>query len=406
MSDGIAWSGAVAHSDGAILKDIRLVATDSAPVPFIPETALTFLAYVDPRTIPLHLVAGSLLRVDTYNPSAQQWFREVLLPERSASSHNDLHCAVGQSGIGILFGVSGITKRSEAGGEIPTITELLVYASTKVPSSRRRLPTPPDSSPRLNEAEGDVGRVDLCALPLSSDLLYSASAFSNGAVAGRVQSHFLRPVEHHEGYEATSQKHDRLNNLFEEAAHERKRARRPHGSDVALAASRSLQSPALPPLRATDGRRVKLEDDTSRPSSAHRSRPSSSRATINLRRGSFPQSVGDNPFNDATVDARNKQNISRIVMVGMRMYGLKQNKSVTRLKKHTNGGSTQEAQADSNIPSQDQLADDDEFKTVYHQTYKGALFAFRSQINSRLLNVESIRGVTERLLSVFCNEPP
>jgi Sld7 C-terminal domain len=68
----------------------------------------------------------------------------------------------------------------------------------------------------------------------------------------------------------------------------------------------------------------------------------------------------------STLEQQNKTTISRLVMAGMRLYGLQPKKKTEssqeslRITEIVTGTSTQ----------------DDEFKSIYHQTYKGVAFAF------------------------------
>ena len=79
---------------------------------------------------------------------------------------------------------------------------------------------------------------------------------------------------------------------------------------------------------------------------------------------------------EETVEARNKDQLSRLVLSGMKLYGLRR-------------GSTNASEME-------------EYKFVYHHTLKSAIFAFRGQIAKELLDVRTASGVVERLLGLFC----
>lgn len=57
--------------------------------------------------------------------------------------------------------------------------------------------------------------------------------------------------------------------------------------------------------------------------------------------------------------------------------------------------------------SVDQLPEDEEYKLVYHQTFKGVVFAFRRQIGTVQLQLQQheLRDTVERFLGLFCEDP-
>jgi Sld7 C-terminal domain len=77
----------------------------------------------------------------------------------------------------------------------------------------------------------------------------------------------------------------------------------------------------------------------------------------------------DLPETQKTIEIRNKEMLSRIVMAGMRIYGLQQQKKPNKLRGVSEGSIATDSQAFLEI---------DEYKLVYHQTFKGACFAFVS----------------------------
>jgi hypothetical protein len=50
---------------------------------------------------------------------------------------------------------------------------------------------------------------------------------------------------------------------------------------------------------------------------------------------------------------------------------------------------------------------DEEYKLIYHQTYKAAVFAFRRNIQSTNLYAEpeKLRDTVDELLALFCGDP-
>lgn len=93
---------------------------------------------------------------------------------------------------------------------------------------------------------------------------------------------------------------------------------------------------------------------------------------------------------DSSFDSRNRQTITKTVMAGMRMYGLQQRKAG-------------EGQMNSeSVP--ETASNDEEYKLVYHQTFKGTVFALRREMGVALVRPDAVREVVDRLLAVFCGE--
>jgi hypothetical protein len=69
---------------------------------------------------------------------------------------------------------------------------------------------------------------------------------------------------------------------------------------------------------------------------------------------------------ESTLEQQNKATVSRLVMAGMRLYGLQRKKKTEIFQE---SAITEEAGTGNSTQ-------DDEFKLIYHQTYKGVVFAF------------------------------
>lgn len=265
------------------------------------------------------------------------------------------------------------------------------------------LPTPPSSSPEHGDAQdSQLPELRVHALPLSSDLLYQqpttspvppSSAFNNSDANTNVEAQFLpSPLTTH----ATSESPKRKRDLFEEATVATKKARGRGGAGIAAAAARGTES--LPPLghrkslsidtKASpfnDGRPFSANSATSRPASRRLSRsPSISSDTRPLsRKGqsdgqtkrstlSRVETVSLQP-EEPTTESRNKEALSRVVMAAMRMHGLQQRKK-TRSRRTSVAPGVEESQNLSEEAEAEEAAKDEEFKLMYHQTYKGAAF--------------------------------
>lgn len=103
------------------------------------------------------------------------------------------------------------------------------------------------------------------------------------------------------------------------------------------------------------------------------------------------------PDSDNNVQQQNTQALSRIVMAGMRMYGLQQKRKASRPS--TSGNEV----LDPSINAAQ--GDYDEYKLVYHQTFKGACFAFRDHLAVQIVSQDAMREIVDRLLLLFCTDP-
>jgi len=87
-------------------------------------------------------------------------------------------------------------------------------------------------------------------------------------------------------------------------------------------------------------------------------------------------------------------------MAGMRMYGLHQK------KKSKNDRATSELPSETTGTALgSSRGNEDEYKLVYHQTYKAALFAFRQTIAVAHISQDLLRDMVDQLLELFCVDP-
>jgi hypothetical protein len=75
------------------------------------------------------------------------------------------------------------------------------------------------------------------------------------------------------------------------------------------------------------------------------------------------------------MESRNKDALSKVVMAAMRLHGLQQRKK-SRLRRASTALDAGEFQQSNAEEDAEEVARDEEYKLVYHQTYKGAAFAF------------------------------
>jgi hypothetical protein len=80
---------------------------------------------------------------------------------------------------------------------------------------------------------------------------------------------------------------------------------------------------------------------------------------------------------EPTTSSRNKEALSRVVMAALRMHGLQQRKKNRSRRESIAPGAEDGRDVDAETAAED-AAKDEEYKGMYHQTYKGAAFAFVS----------------------------
>ncbi|KAF2250688.1 hypothetical protein BU26DRAFT_591606, partial [Trematosphaeria pertusa] len=419
--------------------DVSLASQNVASYPSIPAVPLRFLATVDTARIPLYLAAGPSLDVWTTSEATEAWFQSILLGKGSTATDATGNgpprewwaFARAQSPIGALVKV----EEENANANGPKVTEILFYATIAVPA-QAGLPTPPSSSPDLPHVRSEsLPELRVHALPLSFDLLYKSSlshisplppALSAAEPSIDVEPQFLPPL-HTTDHRPASPKRKR--DIFDEATLARKKARGKGGEGVAAAAAKAHESQRPFPHRKSlsiDTKAAPFPD--SRPNSANgvltrppprqlsRSpsissdiRPLSRKGTVDghAKRSALSQ-VATVPLQPEkpTVETRNKEALSRVVMAAMRMHGLQQRKkNKSRRGSVAPGGDA--ADQLSEEAAADELAKDDEYKLIYYQTYKGAALALRKHIATKPLHTQPdrLRDVVERLLAIFCTDP-
>ncbi|KAK8235171.1 hypothetical protein HDK90DRAFT_484024 [Phyllosticta capitalensis] len=423
------WAGDIELPGGGRIENVELVSEN--PVAFsMSRTPIQFLATVDMTRIPLYMAIESPMEVYSERQATQVWFNTLLLDhfytdDAEAQWWQDFQ---NQSPVGILAKAHDGTKA----GSGPKLTEILFFASAE----------PKGLASSFSSNAPQTPTIRLLAVPLSSDLLHPAPAQSSPPLSPNASPVFQEQEEVAQflPQSATTssleaRKRESVSNIFDEAEERRKRARRKGGQSVAAAASRANEPiPQLkrstssnltePPLDAK-GRRDSPNTSFSQPAtktsrSLSRSpsvnleiRPASRREGLDshAKRSSLSRvaSVADLD-SEPTIESRNKDTISRLVMAGMRMYGLHQrkrgNKAHARRASVAPGTDSQAGQHDEDVTLED-AARDEEYKLVYHQTYRGAVFAMRKHMSTRLLGqyVDELRDVVDKLLAIFCNDP-
>ncbi|KAF1937253.1 hypothetical protein EJ02DRAFT_426809 [Clathrospora elynae] len=420
------WSGHILLPDGTIIKEVGFASQNVASLPVLPATTLRFLSTVDTARIPLYLAAGPSLDVWTTDGDTEAWFETILLckPTTTLDAHSNAakewwNLARSQSPVGILVQVQDHGEDAQK----PRVTEILFYG-TIAAIATTGLPTPPSSSPHVDNAQAEqLPELRVHALPLSSDLLHSSSV----NLPTDADPQFLPPLlDAQFALKSPKRKRD----IFEEATIANRKARGRGGRGVAAAAARGSESQQSYSHRklSIDAKASPFSD--SRPASASSAlarsgsrqlsrspslgissdaRPPSrmSQAEAHNRRSNLSQvtTVALQP-EEPTTESRNKDALSKVVMAAMRMHGLQQRKK-DRPRRASLAPGVEESQQPSEEATAEESAKDDEYKLIYHQTYKGAALALRKHMSEKPLHAQPgrLRHVVEKLLTIFMTDP-
>ena len=414
------------------------------------DVTLSYLSLVECAAVPFHHISGPAFEVFTDDESTEAWFGKTLLrdPFEDGADGDEVEHRLWstkpywQSDIGILLRVEGDLRVTQNGA---TITELLLYASrVREPrtSSGGILTPPRSSSPnhgleveaQQTSIESQPSTVSIYALPLSSELWSKLNQYPDLAAEEFEEgfAQFLPSPTYSMVEDEGPRKRQRLDSLFEDATKQVKRAKRRGGESVAKnmalysqASSRPIRDnstqangdntlePNAPEAHTSKLPRKlglsrsqslgSLSDlDNVRPSSRASVKAPTQRSSLN-HVTSISALDSSSPVPDATnsIEEQNKVALSRVVMAGMRMYGLQQKKKTGR------------SRAVSEIPltaEYPQMAaemhnDEDEYKFVYHQTYKAASFTFRKHIAVVGIGQDMMRETVDQLLGMFCVDP-
>ncbi|KAL8741419.1 MAG: hypothetical protein Q9190_005973 [Brigantiaea leucoxantha] len=382
---------------------------------------------------------GPSWNVWTSNEQTERWFIDHLLAE--GTPHPEAlwwDQNYGQLDVGMLLKVSDTEEAprealKEVGREV---TEILIYAAK---SGFPLTPSRPCTSPRSRLSDcnrdppltsiDDPEDVRLYALPLSSTIFASKLERSLPVglrpLGGRVPQPAIPRTT---AEEQLPYKRQRIQALFEDATQNRRTLKKWGGGGISklMADSNGPPSPALPPANLFHGQRLKETGRTgvvnlhehepkrigltrasttgsirnhefSRPSSRKGAVNNSKRSSLSRVDSVLSVDVGSpGPEELNAVERHNKVDLSRVVMAGMRMYGLKQQKK--RIAEPIVG-------AEELMPDGNEGKDaGEEYKLVYHQTLKAATFALRGHISLTSINQNIMRDVVDHLLAIFCGD--
>ena len=381
------------------------------------------------------------MEVSSENEATSRWLSEGLLCQEHTNGQEEVvsgpwwsyQGAQSEYGMLLSIGYGEIGPHGEN-----NLTELLLYAAVK--RNVVELPTPLLSSPPAPPGEssgtllhGNHLEVKVYALPLCStifdyvDKAAKLAALTQEGLTTSKEAIFLpgNPDLSHLRQEA-HQKRPSLSSIFEDAKQKRRKLKGGGGESIpkamaeidrpttrhGLPSSLEQDESGTPPM--LQARKV-VKQSLSRSSSitsvatAELSRPASrSGALANGKRSSLHRvesaiSPRNSPILsdvDGDYAQRNKAALTKVVMAGMRLHGLQQKKRLGKSSAMEDRPNTATSTGDA-TPSEAE----DEFKLVYHHTFKAAMFAFRKHFNAQAINQGIMRDIVDKILSLFCSDP-
>ena len=409
---------------------------------FPQDAKLYYLSPVHVPGIPLYLAAGPSLEVSSDNEATLGWLSEVLLAQEDSPYQDNILIEPwwsrlgGQSDHGMLLRVeSGENGQSRDN----TITEVLLYAAME--TSVAALPAPPASSlpappdeHLLKSLPRSLPDVKVYALPLCSKIFDRAERAAGllspppeECKTPREACFLPYGLSQPHDEKTASQKRQSLSSLFEDATQKRRKLKGRGGEIISKAMAgidRPLSQHGLPqnvereeletpplPQKGHAGRRSLTRastimsvasSDYSRPAS--RSGPLANGKRSSLCRVESAISLRDSPTlsdTDGGFALQNKAALTKVVMAGMRLHGLQQRKKPGKrptLDERPNSATS----AGDSAPFSEA---EDEYKLVYHQTFKAATFTFRRHFGAQIISQELMRDVVDKFLILFCSDP-
>lgn len=344
-----------------------------------------------------------------------------------------------------------VQDQREGDGLEPRVTEILFYGTIAIAPPIEGLPTPPSSQDIPNAQLGLLPELHVHAIPLSSDLLHHRTAPSilpplpkvGISNESEIDAQFLPSLR---DSQTAPKSPKRKRDLFEEATIAKRKAKSKGGESIAAAAARATESQRPYAHRksiSTDSKALSFPDPqpqsgqgaSSFSSSRHLSRspsitsdirPLSRKDTVepHSRRSHLSQvDTITSEHKESTTESRNKEALAKVVMAAMRMHGLQQRKKIK--SRHASMAlGPEESQSVFDENAAEDAAKDEEFKLIYHQTYKGAALALvratvifrsiplltiaqRKHMTGKPLHTQPdrMRDLVEQFLVLFLTDP-
>ena len=395
---------------------------------------LQFLSLVELARIPLYFAAGPSCSVTTTNEATTRWLTKALLDYEES----DLNGVASKQPWWTYPGMqsdNGVLLKVEAGNEEEhgiqnVVTEILFFAA--VAETSPELPTPPASSPAL--LAGDSGDalnqntkiIKVLALPIRSNVIGPVNESmrigspNSPDSPGARQACFL-PYSDDQSQitRLATQKRQSISNLFEDASQKRKKLKRRGGESISQTMASIDRLPSQHGLREQQDAPQPQENDLRRKSLSQASNvtpncgpeasrpPSHSGLLVNGKRSSLHRAESVNLLDNSSMlldangsyEQQNRTAMTKVLLAALRLHGIQQKKRPQSQLQPPNQVTlhTTEKRIANEV--------EDEYKLVYHQTFKAAMFTFRKHLNADLISQETMRDVVDRLLVMFCTDP-
>ena len=415
--------------------DVQIwAANPSTPILISQNAKLQFLSLVEVARIPLYLAAGPSYIVSTTNEATTRWLTKALLDyeesdlDRVASRKPWWTYPGMQSDKGVLLMVEA--GNEEEHGIQNVVTEMLFFAA--VAKSSPDLPTSPASSPAfcagdLNDALNQNGKsIKVFALPICSNVIGLVkdsmkiwSPNSQDSPSAR-QACFLPYTDDPARITRLApQKRQSISTLFEDATQKRRKLKGRGGESISQTMAGIDRLPSQHGMREKQDAPQPQQNDVRRKSLSQASSvtpvygpeasrpPSRSGLLGNGKRSSLHRTESVNllhnsptlPDANGSYEQQNRAAMTKVLMAAMRLHGIQQKKRPQSQSEPPNKVTSHTTK--NNIATEVE----DEYKLVYHQTFKAAMFTFRKHLNAYLISQETMRDVVDRLLVMFCTDP-
>jgi hypothetical protein len=348
---------------------------------------LQVLCLVPTAALPLHIACGPSRDVWTTCAATEDWFQRQLLATEDfevlggVSDGQDAAIeapwwtrGVMQSPLGILAQVNCAPVDGA-----PRVTQVLFYSTVSGLDGIAE-------TAELRQADASRLVFRIHALPLSSDLLcLPVNEWSDGHCGSiDVERHSLQAPASAKAHSTLS-----MENAIPKPTEQGQKKRRSRGQTVSIDASNGVaNSASTGPNRPVSASKIAAGNGVTRDLNSD-------------------GSVSKETNGDGNWTGKNKETISRVVMAGLRLYGVqprKRNKVSLNEPLLLDTGEigvnfAQDAGSDHRM--------DEEYKSLYHLVYKGTVFAFRSHISTEPLHLHqaSLRDTVDRLLGTYCSDP-
>lgn len=400
------------------------------------DSTLRFRCFVNPALVPLYARAGPNLELHTTNVSTAQWLKNRLLGNIWLEEDDLDRFQPIQGPLGLLVGVEG-TSRKASGS---STSELLVYGVLSTTTSFGPISSSLDY-PEHNQEPVIRQELRIYASPLSGSIISKAQKIAPPPQKSGLAGDDEQIAQFLPGLRSPSPKRKRMASLFDSVT-DHKRMRQSSYSQPtqplqSFKIKRESEEPSLPVLDRIASQRARslsiganLKSAESRPGSARGyvrgpiSRKNTPAPFIesSLKREQSPglfssdtkqESFSETPKDAETILSENKNTITRTIMTCMRLYGYNRPKTGNPSK-----NTEDKSQGDEKDPRTGTAdsTEEDEFKAMYHATYRASTFALRKYLKEPVANGEGIKapppllekkkamGYIDEFLRLFCEE--